>query len=107
MLEWVSIYWFSRAGPAASLRIYKEMTGSRSYDSILGVKAPVPFGYSAFPKELIQSPRLCVTTDIFLLGLRLLTFFASDGCTLWATSSSSASTSMGAISRRTSSLKPY
>ena len=70
VLEWVSIYWFSRTGPAASLRIYKEMTGTRSYDSILGVKAPVPFRYSAFPKELIQSPRLYVTADTFLLSLR-------------------------------------
>ncbi|TBU49882.1 epoxide hydrolase [Dichomitus squalens] len=62
VLEWVSIYWFSRTGPAVSLRIYKEMTGSRSHDSILGVRAPVPFGYSAFPKELIQSPRTWLHT---------------------------------------------
>ncbi|KAF8257163.1 alpha/beta-hydrolase [Lactarius quietus] len=55
VLTWVSIYWFSRAGPAASVRIY--------YESALTVnrarfpKTSVPIGLSFFPKELLHLPR--------------------------------------------------
>ena len=50
VLDWVSIYWFSRAGPAASVRIY--------YEHIQGGEenkykwSSIPFGASFFPKEL-------------------------------------------------------
>ncbi|KAI0785169.1 alpha/beta-hydrolase [Abortiporus biennis] len=56
VLEWVSIYWFSRAGPAASVRIYYE---ARQEGSI-GQKtpwSPIPFGYSSFPKDLVVRPK--------------------------------------------------
>lgn len=56
MLTWVSIYWFSAAGPAASVRIYYEHTHDKGT-----VKPPtVPNGISYFPKELIIPPRSCV-----------------------------------------------
>ncbi|KJA16951.1 hypothetical protein HYPSUDRAFT_192655 [Hypholoma sublateritium FD-334 SS-4] len=53
VLTWVSIYWFSTAGPAASVRIYYEHTHNKGT-----VKLPtVPNGVSYFPKELIIPPR--------------------------------------------------
>ena len=58
VLEWISIYWFSRSGPAASLRIYYEMTNGGTLQ--LGTPAgwtPVPLGVSYFPGELAQFPK--------------------------------------------------
>ncbi|KAJ7152716.1 Alpha/Beta hydrolase protein [Mycena crocata] len=59
VLTWISVYYFSRAGPAASLRIYYEVT------SIDGNIAPsmhaplptIPLGYSYFPGEVFDLPR--------------------------------------------------
>ena len=63
VLEWISIYWFSRAGPAASLRIYYELTGGMTHDTDHGtVWSSVPFGASYFPKEIFQLPKSCVTS---------------------------------------------
>ncbi|KAI0718991.1 alpha/beta-hydrolase [Cerioporus squamosus] len=57
VLEWVSIYWFSRAGPAASLRIYKEMTHHYTKLAVAGVEwTSIPLGFSKFPKELTKVP---------------------------------------------------
>ena len=57
VLEWISIYWFSRAGPAASVRIYYELTGGGTYDTSEGTKwRSVPLGVAYFPKEIIQYP---------------------------------------------------
>ncbi|OAX44299.1 alpha/beta-hydrolase [Rhizopogon vinicolor AM-OR11-026] len=53
VLTWVSLYWFSRAGPAASLRIYFEMAGDCSN---LGPGPTIPMGTSYFPKGLIVVP---------------------------------------------------
>ncbi|KAF8158479.1 Alpha/Beta hydrolase protein [Crassisporium funariophilum] len=57
VLTWVSIYWFSRAGPAASLRIYYEV--NKAYPDLANKPEPttIPTGYSFFPKELISLPR--------------------------------------------------
>ena len=55
VLDWISVYWFSRAGPAASVRIYYEVAGE-------GMPNPpwssVPLGVSFFPKELAIVPKL-------------------------------------------------
>ena len=57
VLTWISIYWFSRAGPAASLRIYYELTGGGVHDTNAGtVWTSLPFGASYFPKEIFQFP---------------------------------------------------
>jgi len=53
VLTWVSIYWFSRAGPAASLRIYYECQSA--FEDLDPINVPV--GYSYFPKELVILPR--------------------------------------------------
>ena len=60
VLTWVSIYWFSQAGPAASVRIYYELTASG--DMLTFPKTTVPVGLSFFPKEPVQLPKVCVTT---------------------------------------------
>ncbi|EIM85821.1 alpha/beta-hydrolase [Stereum hirsutum FP-91666 SS1] len=56
VLTWVSIYWFSRAGPAAAARIYYEtrQSGERN-NPPMGIV--VPIGVAYFPKELRVPPR--------------------------------------------------
>ncbi|KAJ7754223.1 Alpha/Beta hydrolase protein [Mycena maculata] len=58
VLTWISLYWFSRAGPAASLRIYYEVS---SEDSVLppshAAHPTIPLGFSYFPGELFNVPR--------------------------------------------------
>uniref|UniRef100_A0A0W0G109 Epoxide hydrolase N-terminal domain-containing protein n=1 Tax=Moniliophthora roreri TaxID=221103 RepID=A0A0W0G109_MONRR len=60
VLTWISIYYFSRAGPAASLRIYYEIVQSREFAT--SVKPSIPLGVSYFPKELSIKPRLWTRT---------------------------------------------
>jgi len=59
VLTWVSIYYFSRAGPAASLRIYYEAVhvagGPQRYNQV--ERSTIPTGYSYFRKEILQFPR--------------------------------------------------
>ncbi|KAF7777680.1 hypothetical protein Agabi119p4_3752 [Agaricus bisporus var. burnettii] len=56
VLTSISIYWFSRAGPAASLRIYYEHI--KSGGEFSGPKdVHIPIGYSYFPKENVIFPR--------------------------------------------------
>ena len=59
----MSIYWFSRAGPAASLRIYREV----NFFELLFVDVKVPVGASFFPKELGVTPRALVLSLLCLL----------------------------------------
>lgn len=58
VLTWISIYWFSRAGPAASVRIYFEF--AKANPNPTAAESPVTkaiTGYSYFPKEVISLPR--------------------------------------------------
>ncbi|TFY66898.1 hypothetical protein EVG20_g4187 [Dentipellis fragilis] len=55
VLTWVSIYWFSRDGPAASIRIYYELV--KSGEAITVPRPKVPLGISRFPKELTVPPK--------------------------------------------------
>ncbi|OSD05004.1 alpha/beta-hydrolase [Trametes coccinea BRFM310] len=58
VIEWVSIYWFSRAGPDAAQRIYYEMTSGGTHDVFEGAKwTDVPLGVSYFPQEIVRLPR--------------------------------------------------
>ncbi|KAI9061986.1 alpha/beta-hydrolase [Trametes sanguinea] len=58
VIEWVSIYWFSRAGPDAAERIYYEMTGGGAHDVLEGTRwTSVPLGVSYFPHGIIRLPR--------------------------------------------------
>jgi len=57
VLTWISIYWFSRAGPAASARIYYEIAGRGELSPSRATEKPViPIGTSHFPKELFAPP---------------------------------------------------
>ncbi|KAF8890004.1 Alpha/Beta hydrolase protein [Gymnopilus junonius] len=58
ILTWISVYWFSRAGPAASVRIYyevKQANGERLAANPGSIT--IPTGYSYFPKEIVCLPR--------------------------------------------------
>ena len=59
VLTWVSIYWFSLSGPAASVRIYYEL--SKAGQAITFPKTTVPVGISFFPKEVMTFPRAYVS----------------------------------------------
>ncbi|KAI0382265.1 epoxide hydrolase 1 [Hypomontagnella monticulosa] len=55
--EWVSLYWFSRAGPAASVVLYHEAFRGNGRD-VLQIAAPtVKMGFSYFPREFFSTPR--------------------------------------------------
>jgi len=57
VLTWVSIYWFSRAGPSASLRIYYEHVNSDASDPKKYLPGNTPVGLSFFPKEIVNYPK--------------------------------------------------
>ncbi|KAF8265859.1 epoxide hydrolase [Lactarius quietus] len=56
VLTWISIYWFSRSGPAASIRIYYEFVHAEKWARF--PKTSVPVGLSFFPKEVLKFPRV-------------------------------------------------
>ena len=59
ILTWVSIYWFSRAGPAASARIYYEIQhpSKQEVDArVFDYNANVKLGLSYFPKDIFVPP---------------------------------------------------
>lgn len=59
ILTWVSIYWFSTAGPAASQRIYYEnMQHNPPQMQACGAYIDVKLGIGRFPKELVVVPKL-------------------------------------------------
>ena len=58
MLTWVSIYWFSRAGPTAAIRIYYEIVKTGGF--LAPPRPTIPMGVSYFPKELFPAPRTSV-----------------------------------------------
>ncbi|KAH6906375.1 epoxide hydrolase [Coprinopsis sp. MPI-PUGE-AT-0042] len=65
VLTWVSIYWFSRGGPTASLRIYYEYDKAQGTESwFSNVETPIPTGHSYFPKDLFVWPRRWITWNI-------------------------------------------
>lgn len=71
VLTWISIYWFSRAGPAASLRIYYEVV-QKNPDILTSADiTPIPLGYSHFPQEVVKPPRRSVLLNC--LGNLLVT----------------------------------
>ncbi|KAF8141469.1 Alpha/Beta hydrolase protein [Boletus edulis] len=60
VLTWISIYWFSRAGPAASVRIYFEIMKGQ-IDTPWSLPIPkIPMGASFFPKDIHVFPKAWV-----------------------------------------------
>lgn len=59
------MYWFSRAGPAASARIYYEITGRGALRDIKW--SSIPLGLSYFPKEVAIVPKLYVPPFVYML----------------------------------------
>ena len=59
ILTWVSIYWFSTAGPAASLRIYYEAVNAKGMHRIRTQQwvPHVKLGLAHFPKEISVVPK--------------------------------------------------
>ncbi|KAI3618595.1 epoxide hydrolase [Moniliophthora roreri] len=59
VLTWISVYWFSGSGPAASIRIYYEYEQGGGRASLLN--PTIPFGKSYFPKEIYVLPKAWMT----------------------------------------------
>jgi hypothetical protein len=74
ILTWVSIYWFSTAGPAASVRIYHESM-RQPKDFACWTWNKVPMGLAYFPKDIIYVPRVLGRT----IGPVVHEFHATDG----------------------------
>lgn len=60
ILTWISIYWFSTAGPAASARIYYESMHAgpikgKSLEELLGY-IPIKLGIAHLPREIVVVP---------------------------------------------------
>lgn len=60
VLTWISIYWFSRAGPAASIRIYYEFFQHGGVENFYLPLNNVPLGLSSFPADISNGRKLCV-----------------------------------------------
>ncbi|KAK1227129.1 hypothetical protein PQX77_009869 [Marasmius sp. AFHP31] len=59
VLTWISIYWFSRSGPAATARTYYEAAQMEEGGPNVQKRAPnetIPTGVSFFPKDIVTSP---------------------------------------------------
>lgn len=59
ILEWISIYLFSRAGAASSLTIYYELIGKQKDEVAKTMEyiPKVPLGVSLFPKDIFVPPK--------------------------------------------------
>ncbi|KZT12135.1 uncharacterized protein LAESUDRAFT_641424, partial [Laetiporus sulphureus 93-53] len=57
VLTWISIYWFSRAGPAASIRIYLETAKNGDMPMSEAKWSPIPLGTSFFSKDVMVVPK--------------------------------------------------
>ncbi|ETW82035.1 hypothetical protein HETIRDRAFT_146198 [Heterobasidion irregulare TC 32-1] len=55
VLTWVSIYWFSHAGPTAAICIYHEVGTAGGF--LAPPRLAIPMGVSYFPKEICPVPR--------------------------------------------------
>ncbi|KAF2461059.1 Alpha/Beta hydrolase protein [Lineolata rhizophorae] len=67
ILTWISIYWFSTAGPWASFRVYYEMfhpePGNKLSRPALSLWIPnIKLGTARFPKELVIYPKTWTRT---------------------------------------------
>ncbi|KAJ6179688.1 hypothetical protein N7519_010149 [Penicillium mononematosum] len=60
ILTWISIYWFSAAGPAASVRIYYEAfhagISGKSYNELISYVPRVKLGIAHLPREISIIP---------------------------------------------------
>ncbi|KAK1225920.1 hypothetical protein PQX77_011117 [Marasmius sp. AFHP31] len=66
ILTWISIYWFSRSGPTATIRTYYEAAQMRAAMDKAQTPPPkitIPSGVSFFPKEILKSPLSWITRD--------------------------------------------
>lgn len=57
VLDWITLYWFSRAGPAASIRLYYEIVQAGQIKSDTAAYNPTPLGVSYFPNEIYPVPK--------------------------------------------------
>ncbi|KAI0258244.1 Alpha/Beta hydrolase protein [Gloeopeniophorella convolvens] len=55
VLTWVSIYWFSRAGPVASIGLYYEL--AKADEVVRLPRTSVPVGLSFFAKDILLRPK--------------------------------------------------
>jgi len=103
VLEWVSIFWFSRAGHTACSRIYFE----NYHESILqGTSVPrstIPMGLSYFPQEIAYARPSYVFDFAMSIGIIADPNFADGFERLWVTCSFISIMSVGGTMHRMNS----
>jgi len=68
VLTWISIYWFSRAGPGASVQTYFEAVhpspewNGKAADARMWDWTNAPLGISQFPKDIVGIPSILTRT---------------------------------------------
>jgi len=72
---WISIYWFSKSGPGASVRIYHEAQKGTAQSGGFWDWIPVPLGVTQFPKDIVGLPSFLLPS----LGNVVFESWAEDG----------------------------
>jgi len=107
VLTWVTLYWFSKSGPGASIRIYYEYEKSGSREAIVSKPSKAPIGVSLFPQDIFYSTKLyvCRTSGSPLSPDVHSEYFLVAGGRQFQTSSSTKSTSLEVILQRSRNRK--
>lgn len=75
LCTWISIYWFSKAGPGASVRIYHEAEKGTARSGSFWAWQPAPLGVTQFPKDIVGMPSFVLPS----LGNVVFESWANDG----------------------------
>lgn len=76
LLDWISIYWFSTAGPGASVATYHEgEAGMKDIGGSYWEYEPAPLGITQFPGDIVGMPKAVLG----LLGPVVFTRWADRG----------------------------
>jgi pimeloyl-ACP methyl ester carboxylesterase len=62
LLDWMSVYWFSEAGPGSSVYTYHEAEAGIKTIGGFWEYMPAPLGVTQFPADLVGMPRMFLRT---------------------------------------------
>jgi hypothetical protein len=62
LLDWMSVYWFSDAGPGSSVYTYHEAEAGMKAIGGFWEYMPAPLGVTQFPADLVGMPRMFLRT---------------------------------------------
>jgi hypothetical protein len=62
LLDWISVYWFSEAGPGSSVYTYHEAEAGINAIGGFWEYMPAPLGVTQFPADIVGMPRMFLRT---------------------------------------------